>query len=453
MINIFHAYDIRGVYPDEINEQVAGKIAAATVKFLGAKKLIVGEDGRNSSSIIRDSVIKNIIETGCDVYHIGQCTTPLFYFSVNNTDVNGGIMITASHNPPEYNGLKIVRDKSQPISESNGLLDIRKMLELEEIKKDTSVHGQLIKISLLDKYIDFLLYESRGIPDNVKNLKIIIDASNGMTSLVLNNLLPKTSLNVIPLFFEIDGNFPGHLPDTSRKENLKHLIEKVLSEKADLGIAFDGDGDRMVVVDEKGNVVRADIIAALIYSHFYQGNHVVYDLRFSKSVKEVFGSNGVPIRIGHSFARMAMMLYNAAFGGELSGHYFFKETQYSDAAIFAMLRFIEILAKSGESVSRLAEPFLIYSNSGEINVPIIIQDSKNQTQDEIKLKIIEKLKNKYHDGKQNFLDGITVEYSDWWFNVRFSNTEPLLRIIVEANNEELMQKKKEELIAQIKNYF
>ncbi|MBI2674516.1 MAG: phosphomannomutase/phosphoglucomutase [Candidatus Yanofskybacteria bacterium] len=467
MSNIFRAYDVRGVYPDELNEEIAGKIAAAAVKFLNAKKLVVGEDARISSPTIRDKVLRGIVAAGCDVHYIGRCTTPLFYFSVNNLDVDGGIMITASHNPPEYNGLKIVGKKSKPISGDSGLKEIEKLIEIKPIKprgplaftgklsglrKSIGLAKSLIKeISLNKEYVDFLLSESKDIPDNGKDLKIVIDASNGMTPLVLNELLPRTKLNVSPLYFQIDGTFPNHLSDTSREENLKDLKDKVIAEKTDVGIAFDGDGDRMAVVDEKGNIVRADIVAGLIYKHFYDGDRVVYDSRFSRAVRDIFGASGIATRTGHSFGKTAMKQNDAAFGGELSGHFFFKEMLYADAAILAMLRLVEMLATENKPLSQLVAPLLIYANSGEINIPLPITNQYEYTN--LQIKILEMLKNKYRDGKQSFLDGITVEYWDpdapvgtgWWFNVRFSNTEPIVRVVVEADTQELMEEKVKEI--------
>jgi len=453
MSNIFRAYDVRGIYPDELNEEIARKIAGATAKFLSAhsassgqvKKIVVGEDARVSSPALRKAVLDGATKAGCDIHYIGQCTTPLFYFSVNKLAADGGIMVTASHNPPRYNGLKITGEGSRPISGDTGLKEIEKLINLE-IKSDEK--GSVQELSLKNEYIGFLLNEARNISDSVKNLKIVIDASNGMTPLVLNDFLPKTKLNVSPLYFEIDGTFPNHLSDTSREENLKDLIDKVVTEKADVGIAFDGDGDRMAVVDERGNIVRADMVAGLIYEHFYGGDKVVHDSRFSRAVRDLFGAKGIATRTGHSFGKTAMKQNDAVFGGELSGHFFFKEMLYADCAILAMLRLVEMLAKENKPLSQLVEPLLIYANSGEINIPLPITNQYEYTN--LQFKILEMLKNKYRDGEQSFLDGITVEYPSWWFNARFSNTESLVRIVVEANTEELMRIKKDELVSEIK---
>ena len=455
MSDIFRAYDVRGIYPDELNEEIAGKIAGATVKFLNAhstgsgqaKKLVVGEDARVSSPALRKAVLDGATKAGCDVYYIGQCTTPLFYFSVNKLSADGGIMVTASHNPPEYNGLKIVGEKSKPVSSETGLKEIEKLSGLRKssgfakslIKKpeiNDNKKGNIKETSLKKEYIDFLLNEFKNISDKAKNLKIVIDASNGMTPLVLNDLLPLTELNISSLYFDIDGTFPNHLSDTSREENLKDLKSKVLSEKADIGVAFDGDGDRMAVVDEKGGVVRADITAALIYGRFYKNERTAYDSRFSRAVKNIFGANGIASKTGHSFVKTTMRQNDCSFGGELSGHFFFKEMNYADSAILAMLRLVEILAKENKPISQLVAPFIKYANSGEINIKF---EGDNEG-------LINTLKEKYSDGKISELDGITVDYPDWWFNARFSNTESLVRVVVEADTQELMEEKKDELV-------
>jgi len=452
MSNIFRAYDVRGVYPDELNEEISKKIAGATVKFLNAKKIVVGEDARVSSPALRKAVLEGATKAGCDVYYIGQCTTPLFYFTVNNLDVDGGIMVTASHNPPQYNGLKIVRKGSRPISEDTGLREIEKLINSEVSGGE---EGNTKEASLKNDYIEFLLNTSKNISDKVSDIKIIIDASNGVTPLILNDLLPKTKLNVLPLYFEIDGTFPNHLSDTSREENLGDLKDKVIAEKADVGIAFDGDGDRMAVVDEKGNIVRADAISALIHDSFYKNEKVTHDSRFSKSVRDFFGNNSIPSKTGHSFVKEVMRNNQCAFGAELSGHFFFKEMNYADSAILAMLRFVEVLTKIDKPLSMIVEPFRKYFNSGEMNFEF--KGDKNS--------LLRTLREKYSDGQISELDGIAVEYWDspsiklgtisdktgnWWFNARFSNTEPLMRVVVEAETKNLLDEKVQEISNAIK---
>ena len=436
----FRAYDIRGIYPDELNEEIAGRIAGATAKFLNAKKLVMGEDARTSSPALRKAVLEGATKAGCDVYYIGQCTTPLFYFSVNNLGADGGIMVTASHNPPQYNGLKIVGRGGVPIYSGSGLKDIQKLLELDNTSKQA---GSVEEISVLNQYLNFLVRESSG---KNKRIRFVIDASNGVAPVVLKPLLEKLNLDPILLNFDIDGNFPNHSPDISKKDNLQQLKNKIIETGADLGFAFDGDADRLTVLDEKGDKLPAEFVVGLLFkaqSGLFRKLKVVYDLRFSKSIKELVGKNGFPSPTGYVYVRGKMEEIGADLGGELAGHFDFKEMNYAESAMLAMLRILNIVASSGKTLSALVEPFKKYVNSGEINIEINQNDS-------LRSKIMENFKNKYSDGKQNFLDGITVEYPEWWFNARFSNTEPLIRIVVEAGTKELMEQKKEELILEIK---
>ncbi len=438
--NIFRAYDIRGIYPGEINEDIAAGIAQATVRFLNAKKIVIGEDARISSPSIRESVIKAITAVGCDVIYIGQCTTPLFYFTSNSIKADGGLMITASHNPSHYNGLKVVRDGTVSIGLESGLAEIEKTV------KDTLDRalqsGKITNLDLKNEYIDFLIKTAGS---SLGKLKIVIDASNGVTPLVLMPLLERLGWDYTPLYFEIDGLFPNHSSDVSKEEVLADLKSKILEEKADVGVAFDGDGDRIALVDERGQVVRADHILALLFQHksnFFRRPKVVYDFRFSRSVKELFGIRGAPSRTGHTFVKQVMRRTNADLGGELSGHFFFKEMGYADSAVLTMLNIVKIMEKTGKTLRELVKPFDKYFQSREINIEL--QDSAGTD-------IIEMLKDKYNDGKQNFLDGITVEFPDWWFNVRPSNTEPVIRLVVEADTKELMDQKVLELTSEIKN--
>jgi len=436
----FRAYDIRGIYPDELNEEIAGRIAGATAKFLNAKKLVMGEDARTSSPALRKAVLEGATKAGCDVYYIGQCTTPLFYFSVNNLGADGGIMVTASHNPPQYNGLKIVGRGGVPIYSGSGLKDIQKLLELDNTSKQA---GSVEEISVLNQYLNFLVRESSG---KNKRIRFVIDASNGVAPVVLKPLLEKLNLDPVLLNFDIDGNFPNHSPDISKKDNLQQLKNKIIETGADLGFAFDGDADRLTVLDEKGDKLPAEFVVGLLFkaqSGLFRKLKVVYDLRFSKSIKELVGKNGFPSPTGYVYVRGKMEEIGADLGGELAGHFDFKEMNYAESAMLAMLRILNIVASSGKTLSALVEPFKKYVNSGEINIEINQNDS-------LRSKIMENFKNKYSDGKQNFLDGITVEYPEWWFNARFSNTEPLIRIVVEAGTKELMEQKKEELILEIK---
>lgn len=437
---IFRAYDVRGIYPEELNEEAAFKVGQAAAVFLKAKNMVVGEDARNSSPAISAKVKEGITSTGCNVISIGMATTPLFYFSLNKLSADGGIMITASHNPAQYNGLKVAGREAEPISSNSGLLEIQKIAE-------AGVHvdgnkGDVKEASFREDYINFLVGSSKEIPEGAKNLKIVIDASNGMVALVVQDVCKRIGLNAAFLNFDIDGTFPGHPSDISKEENLKELKNKILETGADIGFAFDGDADRLTVLDEKGNKVSADFVVGLFYkakSGWFKKPKVAYDLRFSKSVRELFGKNGFSSRTGYAFVRKTMKDARADFGGELAGHFDFKEMNYAESAVLAMLKVIGIVAKEQKSLSKLVEPFQKYANSGEINIEVRDRD-----------RVMENIKSKYKDGKLNELDGITVEYGDWWFNVRPSNTEPIIRLVVEADTKELMENKTSELTSEIK---
>ncbi|MDP3697389.1 MAG: phosphomannomutase/phosphoglucomutase [Candidatus Taylorbacteria bacterium] len=447
MSNIFKAYDIRGVYPEEINKEIAFKIGGATVKFLQSKNpgkkldLVVGEDCRLSSPTLRGAVIDAATKAGAKVYYIGFCTTPLFYFSVNKLKADGGIMVTASHNPPQYGGLKIVASDSKPIGADTGLKEIEKM---SQEKFEFVAGGTIEEVNLVSDYIDFLIAESGLRPKETK-LKVVIDAGNGMTPIVLNSLMDKLGVPYTPIYFKIDCSFPNHSPDISRREALADLVEKVKELGADLGVAFDGDGDRIMFVDGNGEIIRAEYILALLfkkYSGFFNKPKTVYDLRISKSVKELFGSRGIVSRPGHSFIKKVMRENNADLGGELSGHFFFKKMRYAESSVLVMLKIFKIMSENGKPISELIKPFQKYWHSGEINMEI-----QNKEQGAM---IIQKLKEKYKDGKIGELDGVTAEYGSWWFNVRPSNTEPIVRLVVEADTRELMQGKVKELMEEIK---
>ena len=458
MSNIFKAYDIRGVYPEEINKEVAFKIGAAVARFINGKTMVIGEDARLGSQALRGAVIDAITKMGVKVYYIGQCTTPLFYFSVNKLNADGGIMATASHNPPQYGGLKIVRSQSRPISSETGLKEIEKLshgyLEpaLSASSGQAKEAGSVEERNLTADYVDFLINKSDINAEKSRNLKLVIDAGNGMTPLVLKPLLSKLKINYTPLYFSIDCSFPNHSPDISKAEALIGLKQKVVELKADLGIAFDGDGDRVMFVDSTGEIIRADYILALLFSNsggLFGKPKAVYDLRISKSVRQLLGLKGFRSRPGHSFIKQVMSDSRADIGAELSGHFFFKEMSYVESSVLAMLKVLKIISEKGKPISDLIKPFQKYFHSGEINIEIQNSNIKNQN-DNSKLKIFEDLKRKYHDGKIDELAGLTVEYRDWWFNLRGSNTEPLIRLVVEADKKELMEEKVKEITELIK---
>jgi len=450
--SIFKAYDIRGVYPSEMNEETAFKIAAALVKFLNPDKLVVAQDARRGSDSLREAAVSAIVGSGVDVVDVGYATTPLFYYSVNKFSAAGGIMITASHNPPEYNGFKLVKEKAIPIYQDNGLLQIKNIVKdvrVEKIKK-----GKIYRRNLIDEYIDFLIDKS-GFNKPAFNKRVIIDASNGMTGIILPKVLEKMNISYTPLFFELDGSFPNHSPDITQKSALITLKSKILESKADMGIIFDGDGDRLAILDRNGNSVRADFICALLAEDilirggllnklFFKPKFIL-DLRFSKAVFEFIKERGgVALRskIGHSFFKEIMRENKAVLGAELSGHFYFKENFYTESAVLAMLRMFSIVQKSND-IEELVKPLDKYFHSGEINFKLPLHNFREKADE-----ILNKLENSYRGAKIDKLDGLTVDLWDkeeWWFNIRPSNTEPVLRLVVEAKARYVLDQKIKEL--------
>jgi len=354
-------------------------------------------------------------------------------------------MVTASHNPPQYGGLKIVGPDSRPIGSESGLKEIEKISEGEFNSADQA--GTIKEVDLVSDYINFLIKESGINVSSNNNIKLVIDAGNGMTPSVLDSLIKKLGLPASRMYFEIDCNFPNHSPDISKAEALNDLRNKVMEERANLGVAFDGDGDRVMFVDNDGKIIRAEFILALLFedkSSLFKKPKTVYDLRISRSVKELLGDRGIKSRPGHSMMKKVMRDHDADLGGELSGHFFFKEMKYVESSILVMLKLLKIMSKTGKPLSDLVRSFEKYYHSGEINIDI----SKNLN---IKTSVIQILKDKYGDGIIDELDGITVEYLNWWFNVRASNTEPLLRLVVEAETKEMMDQKAAEISEVIKN--
>lgn len=455
--NIFRSYDVRGIYPSQIDEDAAKRIGNGTARFLNARILIVGEDGRLSSPQLRQAVVEGVILAGCNVIYIGRCTTPLFYYAVKYFDADGGIMVTASHNPPEYNGLKIMGRGATPIDKDSGLNKIKELVMGEIFITE---HAGAVKNEpdVLNNYVDFLI-DTSGVQPGELNLKVIADAGNGVGSLVVEPLFEKLKVNYFKLFFDIDGSFPNRSPDPTRSGGLEVLSEEIKKQHADMGIAFDGDADRLVVVDEKGELVPAQYILALLWQRGGQAvkeHKVIYDLRFSRAIKDFFGDLGVRSIVGHSYIAGKMRETDAFIGGETSGHFFFKETNYNESAALASLKLMKILQDNGKKLSELIQPLKKDYYSGEIN--IAVNNSARQSE------IISVLKNKYQNEKIDELDGLMVEHWDndssdatvgalsslagkWWFNIRQSNTEPAMRLVVEATTEELMKEK----IGEIKN--
>jgi len=444
--SIFKSYDIRGIYPSQINKEVAFFVGRGFVRILNKShpKIIVGMDNRLSSPLLKKYLIKGITQEGGEVIDIGLSTTPLFYFSASYFKGDGGIIITASHNSWEYNGFKMVLKDNIPLSGKEFLEKLKK----SSFSFKTRKAGKVIKKKALTSYIKFNFEVSKV--SKLSPLKVVVDTANSVAIVGLREFFKKTPLKVHYLFSKLDGRFPHHLPDPLKKENLKFLREQIIKKKADLGIAFDGDGDRILFLDEKGRIIRADIILAFLSKVILKERKkekILYDVRCSNIVRETIkknGGKGVMSRVGHFFIKKKMREENIFFGGEFSGHFYLKDNQFCETPLFVLLKILNQISLENTSLSKLTRPFFVYFHSGEINLKV-------KSEQKI-LKALKALKEKFKKkGKMCLLDGVRVDFKNWWFNVRPSNTEPLLRIIVEAKSKKLLKQKTKEILHFIKS--
>jgi len=430
---IFKAYDIRGLYPGEINEEIAYKIGRATAKFLKTKEVVVGRDNRLSSEDLFKVLCEGIRDEGVKVIDIGLATTPMFCWAVAGCELKAGVMITASHNPKEYNGFKIVRDKAIPVAEGSGLEKIKKIIQKDKFKGRK--RGKLIEKEILQDYIENTLKFTDI--KSIRPLKIVVDTTNGTTGIAIRELFKKLPIHLIHIFSELDGSFPNHAPNPAISENTRVLEGRVISEKADLGIAFDGDGDRIIFFDEKGKRISPDSITALIIRRFFKNaGEIIYTSVSSRIVREEIEKNGnIPVcsKVGHTFVVEKMIKQKVVFAAESSGHYYLKDNYYLDSPLIILLKVSELISEERKLFSELIGGFKKY-----------FRDRMDFKIDKY-LKAFKELERKYKTAKISRFDGLTIEYPDWWFNLRPSNTEPLIRLIIEANSEELLNKKIKEI--------
>lgn len=438
MINfsIFKSYDIRGIYPSELNEEAALAIGRAFIQHTKAKKVVVGRDMRLSSPMLHDALIRGILSQGADVFDMGEVMTEFIYFAVGNYSYDAGIMVTASHNPKEYNGLKMIKKEKKSFFMVRGkdLAGPAINAEFKEAKKK----GGIKNIDVWQDYIKnvFSLVDVK----KIKPFKVVIDAGNGMSGKSIPMIENKLPVKIIPLNFNLDGNFPAHPSNPLEPGSVSQISQKIKEEKADFGFIFDGDADRVYVLDEKGEFIQADVTLILLAKYFLGKNPkaaIAYNAICSKAVPEfITKAGGKPVRtqVGFVNVQQGLLKNKGIMGGELSGHYCFKDNFYGDSGLIAFLTLLQIISESGKKVSELTADLSPYFKSAEINFKI-----------EDKEGVLKKIKEKYSDGKQDYLDGVTVEYKDWWFNARPSNTEPLLRLTIEANTKELLEEKKKEL--------
>ena len=435
---IFKAYDIRGIYPKEIDRKTAYNLGRALITFTKAKTVAVGKDIRISSDTMEEELIRGLTDQGANVIKLGLATSPLVYNASGKLDVELGVIITASHNPAEYNGFKLCRQNAVPIGEGSGMEEIKALTingNFNDVeKKGTVTTSESIKGELHEYIAGFF------VPNGKK--KIVIDFANAMGILdrPVYEML-KEYIEPIYMYDEYDGTFPNHEANPLKTQTLVNLQKKVLKEKADLGISYDGDADRVGFVDEKGEVVPMDFITALIAKEMlkkHPGGLVLIDLRSSNAVREFIEAAGGRVdlcRVGHSLIKKQMREEDAIFAGELSGHYYFKENFNAELSTLAIIMIINLMNESGKTMSELVQKLKKYHHSGEINSVV-----------KSKEKVFLKLKEKYRDGRLNELDGVRIDFDNWWFNVRASNTEPKIRLNLEAKTEKLMTKKRDEIL-------
>jgi phosphomannomutase len=447
MAGIFKAYDIRGVYPTELDEETAGKIGRAFPVILDDSDrqgplpgtVVVSRDMRSHSVPLQEALVEGLRAAGLSVLDIGLATTPMNYFTVGSTGAAGGIQVTASHNPARYNGFKLSRRDARPVSGDHGI----PLLERTVLTGDFPTAkrpGGYGRTEVFSAYRQRVL-EALHRPAGARPLKVVTDAANGMGTLY-RPILEATGIDLIPLYFELDGTFPNHEANPLKEENLEDLKAAVREHGANLGVAFDGDADRAAFVDETGQAAGSDLITALIGGELLgrqPGRAVLYDLRSSRAVAEhITALGGIPVRerVGHSFMKATLRERDGIFGGELAGHYYFRDAYCADSAILAVIEILDLLWRTEKPLSVLLAPLKRYAKSPEINFEV--RDKEEKMAD---------LARRYADGQIDHLDGITVQYSDWWFNVRPSNTEPYLRLVLEATTAADLERRKGELVA------
>lgn len=441
---VFKAYDVRGIYPDEIDEAGAEAIGRAYVERFEPRRIAVGRDMRLSSPAVQKAVMRGAATAGADVLDLGLVGTEMVYFAVGSLGLEGGIMVTASHNPKQYTGLKLVRRGALPVGGDSGLFDLRDLIEVGNWDTSTD-RGSVREEDIWPAYVERVLsFVDVGV---IKPLKVVVDAANGMAGTMLPPVLERLPIEAVRCYFDPDGSFPNHEPNPLLPENREFIVHKTLEEGADLGVAFDGDADRCFFVDDTGEFVPGDFVTALFAESVLEkepGAKILYDVRASRAVPNtVERDGGVALvnRVGHAFIKERMRKEDAAFAGEVSGHYYFRDFSQADTGVVPFLLMLEQLSKKGRRLSEILAPLRSrYFITGELNTPV----------PDVALKLQE-LKERYADGRVSHLDGISVDFDDWHFNVRPSNTEPLLRLNLEAMSEELMERKRDEVLEVIRS--
>jgi len=442
---IFKAYDVRGIYPGQLHGEIARRIGCAFIEYLGAKRIAVGRDVRISSPEIAAGFIKGARSQGCEVVDIGVAGTDMLYYMVGSRDLDGGAIITASHNPKEWSGVKMVRRGALALSGDAGIKEIREALLAGRFAEDPGDVGPPVRSEAVsDDYAKHCL--SFIDATRVPRLKAVLDTGNGMGAVGASAIMPQLPIELVKMYFELDGTFPNHPPDPLEESNRVDIMRRVPQEKADLGIAWDGDADRCFFIDDTGQFVPGDFVTALLGEQFCRkepGARIVYDVRASRAVRDrvtAAGGTALMHRVGHAFIKKRMRDENATFGGEVSGHFYFRENWYADNGMIPALLVMELLGVTGKKFSELLAPLRDrYHISGEINSKVADVAAA-----------MKRIEERYRDAEITKLDGVSVDYPDWHFNVRPSNTEPLLRLNLEAYTHEEMVRHRDEVLAVIR---
>jgi phosphomannomutase len=445
--SIFKAYDVRGLYPSEVNEEAARLIGRGFVSYLQAKRIAVSRDMRLSSPSVAAAFIEGARAQGADVVDYGMMGTDMMYYAVARDGHDGGAQITASHNPKEYNGIKLVRREAFPLSGDAGIGDIRDMIATGRVPREADEPGSVSEMHVLDDYVRHVMsFIDRSI---VKPFSVVLDAGNGIAGMVAPHLFAELPCRTTTLCFEVDGTFPNHEANPLLEENRRDIVARVKEEKADIGIAWDGDADRVFFIDGTGEFVAGDFVTALLAEAFlikHPGAKVVYDVRASYAVKDVvakYGGTALMNRVGHAFFKRRMREENAIFGGEVTGHYYFRDNFYADNGFIPALLILELMSRKGQTLAELLAPLREeYFISGEINTRVKDLSVAQEKMDGLAAM--------YTEGRVYTMDGISAEFDDWHFNVRASNTEPLLRLNLEALTQDLMEQKRDEVLAFIR---
>ena len=446
-MSAFKAYDIRGIWGKDIDEELCDRVGYFLPALLSSDHVLVGRDIRLSSEAAHDALVKGILDSGCDVWDLGLATTPMVYFSTVFLKADASVQITASHNPPEYNGLKISRSGAIPVGGDSGLKDLERMCSEGKIEVREKRGSIIDKSGVKDDYIAFL----KPYAASIEGLNISVDCSFGMSSLIVKDILPE---DVHYIYDHFDGTFPAHEPNPLDVKNCRDIMAETVKNGSDAGVIYDGDADRVMFIDEKGRFIQPDYITAVI-GLYYKGKgrtgNALQDIRTSRSTTEYLESLGFTVstwKVGHAFAKMKIRELDAVFGGELAGHYYFKDFFWCDSGIFASLLVLNVvtaLKKEGKTLSGLIDSIVRYANSGEINFRL---DRK----DEAIAALYRKYVTEGNPVSVMDFDGYRIEYGTWWFNVRKSNTEPYLRIVAEARTEEELEEKLSEIRSIIESF-